>query len=200
MRAPEPGRRRSGAERLPISLIGLRCSGKTTVGRELALLLSRPFVDLDDEVAALAGAASAGELIEELGLATFRRLEARVLERLLTEGRRTGKEAGNQPPVLATGGGAIEDAVNRQWLAQHTRCVWLRAGLELLRARLGADPTGRPSLTGADPGAELELLDARRAALYAAVAELEVDAGRGTPRELAERIRAALATGEQGRA
>ena len=37
----------------PIALLGLRCSGKTSVGRVLAELLGRPFVDLDDETRAI---------------------------------------------------------------------------------------------------------------------------------------------------
>jgi shikimate kinase len=166
-----------------VALVGLRCSGKSSVGRELARLLERPFVDLDDEVAFLAGTDTAGAVIEELGLGAFRRLEARALERLLTAG---------EPGVLATGGGVVEQALNRQWLAQHTRCVWLRADPALLRARLKADPTPRPSLTGADPADELEGLSKRRAPLYAEVAELTVDVGEAPPRALAQRIAALL--------
>lgn len=172
---------------LPIALVGLRASGKTTVGRALARLSALPFVDLDDEVASAAGASGAGEVIDELGLETFRRLEARVLERVLTGAQRTG------PLVLATGGGAVEDPVSRQWLAVRTRCVWLRAGLELLRARLAADPTHRPSLTGAEPLEELAELERRRAPLYAAVAALTVEVGELSEGELARSIADALA-------
>ncbi len=152
---------------LPIALVGLRCSGKSTIGRELARQLSVPFLDLDDEVALIAGAESAGAVLEEMGLETFRRLESRALERVLTEARRPGGVG-----VLATGGGVVESPVNRQWLALSTRCVWLRAELEVLRERLRSDPTSRPSLTGADPADELQLLRDRRAPLFEAVARM----------------------------
>ena len=39
-------------ESKPIVMLGLRCTGKSTVGRLGADLLGRPFVDLDDEIAA----------------------------------------------------------------------------------------------------------------------------------------------------
>jgi shikimate kinase len=174
------------ARKQVVALVGLRCSGKSSIGRELARLRKLSFVDLDDEVAFLAGTESArgaGAVIEELGLGAFRRLEARALERVLSSG---------EPGVLATGGGVVEDAVNRQWLALHTRCVWLRAETELLRARLRADPTPRPSLTGADPSLELDVLARRREPLYAEVAELTLDVGDAAPRALALRLAALL--------
>jgi shikimate kinase len=171
------------AARRVVALVGLRCSGKSSVGRELARLLARPFVDLDDEVAGLAGTDSAGAVIEELGLDAFRRLEARALERLLSSG---------EPGVLATGGGVVELPLNRQWLALHTRCVWLRAEPALLCARLLADPVLRPSLTGADPADEIEGLARARAPLYAEVAEYTLDVGEAPPEALAQRIAALL--------
>jgi shikimate kinase len=174
---------RPRTERRIVALVGLRCSGKSSVGRELARLLGRPFVDLDDEVAFLAGSESAGAVIEELGLGAFRRLEARALERVLTAGA---------PGVLATGGGVVEQPLNRQWLALHTRCVWLRAEPALLRARLLADRALRPSLTGAAPADELEALSRERAPLYAEVAEHALDVGEASPLALAQRIAALL--------
>jgi shikimate kinase len=172
----------------PVALIGLRCSGKSSVGAALARLLAVPFCDLDDEVALIAGADSAGAVIDELGLETFRRLESRALERVLTEADRRGGAG-----VLATGGGVVESAVNRQWLALRTRCVWLRAELPVLRARMVADPTRRPSLTGADPADELEPLATRRAPLYAAVASLELATDDRDVDELARELAARLA-------
>jgi shikimate kinase len=183
--APPEGRPARPGKQV-VALVGLRCSGKSSVGRELARLRKLCFVDLDDEVAFLAGtegARGAGAVIEELGLGAFRRLEARALERVLTTG---------EPAVLATGGGVVEQALNRQWLALHTRCVWLRAGTEVLRARLRADPTPRPSLTGADPALELDVLARRRGPLYAEVAELTLDVGEAAPRALAQRLAALL--------
>jgi shikimate kinase len=177
-------------------LIGLRCSGKTCVGRELARRIGVPFVDLDDEVGRLNAATrrsptrdalardphsgaphphdveaspSAGEVLAEVGETAFRDLEMRALRATV---ERTG------PFVLATGGGVVESADARTLLARIATCVWLRVGIVELQRRLRSDPTPRPSLTGGDPSDELPLLAARRDPLYAGIAHITVD-GRG---------------------
>ncbi|HEX5010252.1 MAG TPA: shikimate kinase, partial [Planctomycetota bacterium] len=61
-----------------IVLIGMRGAGKTTVGRELAARLSRPFVDVDDLIAELAGR-PADEVLARDGEPAFRALEERAL-------------------------------------------------------------------------------------------------------------------------
>jgi shikimate kinase len=162
-----------------IALVGLRCSGKTSAGRILADRLGRAFVDLDDEIAARAGLGSAGEVIERLGLERFRELERQALARSLERG---------EPIVLATGGGAVEDRVNRRRLRTRTRCAWLRADPATLRARMAADPTPRPGLLGPDPLAEIEQLAAARESLYAEVAHLTLDTSAADPRAVATRL------------
>jgi shikimate kinase len=174
-----------------ISLLGLRCSGKTSVGRALAAELSRAFVDLDEEVlrtGRYAGwrAASAGELLERAGLAVFRDLEAAALRRALEPSPRT---------VLATGGGVVEREDNRAWLARTARCVFLSVPVATLEARLRADPSPRPALLGGDAAAELGELLARREPHYRALAELVVECGAESPAEIARRIRAGLGLG-----
>jgi 3-dehydroquinate synthetase/shikimate kinase len=72
-------------------------AGKSTVGREVALRLGRPFYDVDEEVERAEG--PIGELFEQKGEAAFRELEARFT-RDLAERR--------QPSVIAVGGGAVE--------------------------------------------------------------------------------------------
>jgi 3-dehydroquinate synthetase len=72
-------------------------AGKSTVGREVALRLGRPFYDVDEEVERAEG--PIGELFEQKGEAAFRELESRFT-RDLAERR--------QPSVIAVGGGAVE--------------------------------------------------------------------------------------------
>ena len=72
-------------------------AGKSTVGREVALRLGRPFYDVDEEVERAEG--PIGDLFEREGEAAFRELEAR-LTRDVAERR--------QPGVIAVGGGAVE--------------------------------------------------------------------------------------------
>ncbi len=148
----------------PIALVGLRASGKTTLGRLLAERLRRAFVDLDDEIALLHAAHEgrvpalrAGEVLGAVGEERFRDLEERALEKALSRA---------QPLVLATGGGVVERARNRLLLRTRAACVWLHVPVGELRRRLAADPTPRPALLGEDAIEEVGALMARRTPLY----------------------------------
>lgn len=168
-----------------LALVGPRCSGKTTVGRALAARLGVPFVDLDDELVALAAreghaCASAGELLAAVGEPRFRDLEARALAAALAAG---------ETAVLATGGGCVERAESRALLRERARAVLLDEDPAVLVRRLRADPTPRPALEGRDAAAELPAVAARRRPLYLEVARAVVACeGRGADalaRELA---------------
>ncbi|MFT5289667.1 MAG: shikimate kinase [Planctomycetota bacterium] len=163
----------SGASERPldrpvIALIGMRGSGKSTLGRLLSDALDLPFVDLDDETlirGRRAGwrAASTGELLIQAGQARFRVLEAEALRRVCEPGQRL---------VLATGGGVVENSDSRAWLNRSAQVIWLDVPLEVLRARVSGDGIeARPSLTGGDPVAELGQVLARREPLYRSLAD-----------------------------
>lgn len=148
----------------PIALVGLRASGKTTLGKLLAAQLGRTFVDLDEEVsredAALRGTSAlrpAGEILASEGEPRFRDLEERALERVLSR---------TEPLVLATGGGVVERAKNRLLLRTRARCLWLQVPVEELQRRMRADPTVRPALLGKDPVEEVGEVAARREAWF----------------------------------
>lgn len=172
----------------PIALLGLRCAGKSSVGRRLSQLLGLGFIDLDERTCVVAGhaghpAASAGELLEEVGLLRFRGFEATALRQILEP---------QLGVVLATGGGVVEREDNRTWLARSAISVWLDVPAEILAQRLAAHREERPPLTAQDPADEVRNLMRRRAPRYARVADLRIEAGdRGTD-ELAEEIRARL--------
>src|SRR6185437_526734 len=70
-------------ERHGLALVGLRGSGKSTVGRLLARRLGRPFVDADVELEARAGR-PIREIFAEQGEPAFRDWEERVLADLMT--------------------------------------------------------------------------------------------------------------------
>ena len=163
-----------------VTLVGLRCAGKSSVGRALADRLGRPFVDLD-EVLAARWARPVGELLVWAGPLLFRDLEQHELALRLASG---------EPSVLATGGGAVERAASRARLAL-TRCFWLDAPPEVLGQRLARDPTPRPPLVSDDAVREVAELAARRGPLYAEVAEARLDARR-TVEELVEELAARL--------
>lgn len=171
-----------------IALVGLRASGKSSVGEALARLLDMPFVDLDDEVALLADEdaideehklSSVGSVWMVLGEPAFRDLESEALERVL---RRPGA------CVLATGGGTIERERNREWLASRALVVWLDVPVPELQRRLRADDAARPPLMGKDAIDEVPEVARQRIPLYAEVAQVRVEAGAGTASEIAGRI------------
>ena len=151
-----------------IALVGLRATGKTTLGRDLAQRLGWTFVDADDLLAAHVGC-PAGEFLQRAGEPAFRAAERTVLLPCIAEARDT---------VLATGGGAVLDAdVRRGLAAPQVLTVWLRAELSVLSGRLRAGGPLRPPLTGSSPDRELQQLDERRRPLYREVANAVLDTG-----------------------
>lgn len=141
-------------------------AGKTTVGRVLAKRLGKPFLDTDHEIEARTGVRVA-VVFEIEGEAGFRRREAETVERMTALDN----------IVLATGGGAILDPVNRSHLKNRGFVIYLHAAPRELWRRTRHDKS-RPLLQGADPRARLEDLYQLRDPLYRETADLIVDTGR----------------------
>jgi shikimate kinase len=137
--------------------------GKTTVGRALARRLGVSFADVDEELQ-LQARSSIAALFAERGEAGFRDLEVRTIAQLIDAG----------PRVIATGGGAVVRAENRDQLRRRTHCIYLRAGHELLWRRLRRDRR-RPLLQVQDPEQRLRELCAERTPLYEETAHVIVD-------------------------
>jgi len=155
-----------------IFLIGPMGAGKTTIGRTLATRLDKTFVDADRELEERTGV-SISLIFEIEGEASFRLRESRLLEELT-----------RQPDVvLATGGGAILSAANRQILRSRGLVIYLRAPLEQLIARTRRDRR-RPLLMTADPAAKLAQLLGERDPLYRETADLIVDTDNLTVRRV----------------
>ena len=96
----------------PVVLVGLMGVGKSTVGRKLASLLRRDFVDADEAIVE-AAQLSIPEIFEQFGEPYFRDGERRVIARLIEEGH----------GVIATGGGAFVDPSTRALILERaTRC------------------------------------------------------------------------------
>jgi shikimate kinase len=149
-----------------VVLVGLMDSGKSTIGRRLARLLDRDFVDADEAVEASSGQSIAELFAAPEGEAGFRDLEATTLAGLLERPDAT---------VIAAGGGAVVTSRTRARLADPAvTVVWLDASPAFLASRAKARPH-RPLLAGTDPRATLEHLHRQRAPLYGQVADLVVD-------------------------
>ena len=134
-----------------VALVGLMGAGKSTVGRRLAGKLGRPFVDSDDEIEKAAGL-SVADIFALHGEEEFRRVERKVLQRLLD----------GPPQVLATGGGAYLNADTRELMREHAITIWLNADLETLWKRVSRR-NHRPLLRRPDAKEVLSnLFDERR--------------------------------------
>lgn len=150
-----------------LALIGPTGAGKSSIGRALASLLRRPFVDLDQAIEQRAGAAI--PLIFEMeGEAGFRRRECEMLGECL---RGSGS-------VIACGGGVILDPGNRAALREHAFVVHVDATVDEQLRRLARDRS-RPLLQTPDRRARLLALAAERDPLYAEVGDLVFHGGSG---------------------
>ena len=158
-----------------ITLCGFMGSGKTTVGKVLADFLGCPFLDLDDLVVKKAGK-SIPEIFAEDGEPAFRVMEAQVL-------RKTVEKYAESTAVLALGGGAVMTPASASLLHGKTDCIYLRATLETLSARLEGETAGRPL---ADDSLTARL--AEREPVYEETAHVTVDTDGLSPEEVADEI------------
>lgn len=143
-------------------LIGPMGAGKTTIGRRIAEQLQLPFHDLDHVIEEQTGATI--PLIFELeGEAGFRRRECAALDQMTAL----------QGVVLATGGGAVLDARNRELLASRGFIVYLETAVDIQLARLARDRK-RPLLAAPDRRERLEQMAALRNPLYSAIADMTI--------------------------
>jgi shikimate kinase/3-dehydroquinate synthase len=164
----------------PVLLWGFMGTGKSTVGPLVARALGRTFVDLDEVIAAEAGA-SIGDLFAREGEAAFRAREQAVL-----------RTAGARPDVvLAPGGGALCSDAALAWARATGPLVVLAARPGEILRRVGAAET-RPLLAAAaDPRRAVEGLLRDRARFYAA-ADLTVATDGRSPPVIAAEIAAWL--------
>lgn len=169
-----------------IFLVGPMGSGKSAVGRQLAARLGLGFADSDAEIEAITGV-DIPYIFEREGEPGFREREADTIDGLTMRTR----------IVVATGGGAVLDARNRERLRSRGCVVYLRTSVnqQLARTRRSAH---RPLLDNPDPRGTLARLLAQRAPLYEQTADLTVDTDgrrvRTVVEEIVRRLEAARGT------
>jgi shikimate kinase len=168
-----------------LALVGSRGTGKSTVGRILARLSGRTFLDADLELEARAGR-SVASIFSADGEPAFRDWEERTLAELIEQ---------SPTAVIATGGGVVLREQNRQRLRDFGVVVWLTAEPAELASRLSADPralAARPALTTEGTIIEIGRVLEMRAPIYRAMADTVIDTVGSTPDEIAAAILAFL--------
>ncbi|WFD30654.1 hypothetical protein MSPP1_001675 [Malassezia sp. CBS 17886] len=141
--------------------IGMRASGKSHIGRRLAALLSRTFIDADD---AFSRAHDLAQFVRTRGWDAFRAKETRMLAALL--------HAYPRGHVLALGGGVVESAdaraLLRAFAASAGPVVHVVRDVEAILAFLAT--SDRPAY-----GAPVAEVYARRLPWYRACASMEAE-------------------------
>ena len=146
-----------------VVLVGMPTSGKSTVGRLVAERLGRRLVDTDEQMAARTGMPIA-DYIRRHGEPAARAEESKaVLEACAMPGT-----------VIATGGGAALDPLNRWALWHHGTVAWLDVQGDELLTRLSADGVPRPTLEPYS-AERVEAVLAERSPVYRA-ADIRLDA------------------------
>jgi len=142
-----------------IIITGFMGTGKTTVGRDVARRLDRPFIDMDAEIEVRA-LKPVSRIFAEDGEAAFRQMEAALCAELCAQ----------PAAVIATGGGTLIDPTNRERMLSSGTVVCLTGAVDELLQRLReVGNPDRPLLNVSHPRTRmLQLLEARREA-YAAI-------------------------------
>ena len=140
-------------------------SGKSTIGRQLALKLNKIFIDSDSEIVKRTGVEI--DLIFDIeGEEGFRKRESKLIEEVtLLDGI-----------VLASGGGAILLASNRDCLKRGDIVIYLKATPEQLYKRTVRDKK-RPLLQTDDRLGKIKDILEQRETLYEEVADKIITTG-----------------------
>jgi shikimate kinase len=150
----------------PVYLIGARGCGKTTIGRLLAEQMNYRFQDTDHYLQQQCQC-SIADFVAGQGWDAFRRREQQALQALTSPAS-----------VIATGGGVVLNAENRQFMQQQGIVVWLHVPAAILAQRLLLEPETdqRPMLTNRPLLDEtIEVLQ-QRLPLYQAAAQHQINA------------------------
>ncbi len=157
-------------------LIGPPGSGKSSVGRALSRTTQLTFSDTDHLIEQRAGKKIA-EIFVEDGEATFRELEASVVEQALTE------ESG----VLSLGGGSILNEKSQILLREcGALIVFLEVGIGQAAPRIGFNQD-RPMLLINPRQTWLKLME-ERLPIYQSLADVTISTNSKKPQEVAEQI------------
>lgn len=159
-----------------IYLVGPMGAGKSTIGRVLAAELHLSFRDSDKVIEDRTGA-DIPWIFDMEGEEGFRDRETAVLDELST----------GQDVVIATGGGIILRAQNRDTMKVSGYVCYLTASIEQLVERTARDKK-RPLLQVENPRQKIIDLVALRDPLYREAADFVINTDRRSPKLVAQEI------------
>jgi shikimate kinase len=162
-----------------VILIGPPGAGKTTVGKDLAELLQRDFIDTDSEIEKIASKKIADIFYDE-GEPYFRNLEEKVVLFSLKL----------KDSIISLGGGAVMSLSVEKALGNHNLVVFLDVGISAAAPRIGFNKE-RPMLM-VNPRQQWQELMVKRRPIYQSLATLSLDTTEKSPRQIAIEIAASL--------
>jgi shikimate kinase len=160
-----------------IVLIGMRGSGKTTVGKILAQKMGREFAEMDELITRKAGL-TIPEIVAKHGWGKFRDIEEEI----------AGEAAGRDNIINASGGGVVTREKNIIKLKKSGVLVWLQAGIDTLVSRTGEDTDRPPLVEGRTEQEDMEITFKERKPLYQQAADLTVNTENKTPEAVADLV------------
>ena len=127
-----------------IYLIGFMGTGKTVVGKKIAEIMGRIFLDIDSEIEKVLKCAIS-EIFDRYGEEKFRKKESDILSSI----------SGRNNLVVSTGGGIVLNTENLEKMKKSGLVVTLIARPEIICERLREDAS-RPLLANLDEREKLE--------------------------------------------
>ncbi|MEF9878776.1 MAG: shikimate kinase [Clostridia bacterium] len=148
-----------------IFLVGMPGSGKSALGRRVAVKLQMPYLDTDVYLTETTGMDTA-QLYEKFGEQAFRDGETNLLQSLINA----------TPGVISTGGGVCLREVNRRLMKNHGVIVLIDRPIDDIMLDIRAEK--RPLL--AQKGREeIERIYNERMPIYRSAADIVMDNGNG---------------------
>lgn len=157
-----------------IMLIGFMGTGKSTIARRLAETLGWTLVDTDQWIEAAEGM-SIAQLFKQKGESYFRSAEVAAIHDILQRSKQ----------VIASGGGAVLNAKNREAMLKHALVIGLRADERTIIQRVSRDQS-RPLLKDNVRHNVVKLLEERKHAYD--FAHVQIDTSRSTIDETVAQI------------
>lgn len=185
-------------------LMGLRGSGKSTIGRVLGARVGGVCLEVDALVAERLGVRDAGEAFARVGEAGFREAEVEVLGAVLDGIESEGGRGADR--VIVSLGGGTPTAPGASELLRRARdsigilLVYLHADVGVLSERLRevGEDGNRPSLTGKGVVEEIGEVYASRDGLYRELASAVIEVGGESVDGAVEAVRAYWVTDAEG--
>ncbi len=160
-----------------IILIGYRACGKTSIGKHIADITKKKFVDIDNLIEKKANQ-NIADIFKCYGEKHFRELETEILFSIRNI----------SDVVISTGGGIVESEHNRSIIKNLGFVVWLKAFPQTIYNRIVSDKLIRPPLTNLNLLEEIEFILKKRNQYYSEIANFIIDTDYLTIEECANEI------------